>query len=100
MRVVEAGSFAEAARRAGTTTSAMSKAISRFEQAQDIRLLERTTHSLELTSDGERLIEGARTLLRDTERLEAALRRTEPALAVQGSCECAAAPDEALDESA
>jgi DNA-binding transcriptional LysR family regulator len=32
VRVVEAGSFAEAARRAGTSTSAMSKAIARFEQ--------------------------------------------------------------------
>lgn len=73
VRVVEAGSFAEAARRAGTTTSAMSKAIARFEKAHGLRLLHRTTHSLSLTDDGEELLEGARLLLRDAEELEASL---------------------------
>ncbi|WP_126975642.1 LysR family transcriptional regulator [Frigidibacter oleivorans] len=72
-RVADAGSFAEAARRAGTTTSAMSKAVSRFEQAQGIRLLNRTTHAISLTPEGERLLEGARELLREAERLEAVL---------------------------
>jgi DNA-binding transcriptional LysR family regulator len=43
VRVVEAGSFAEAARRAGTTTSAMSKAVARLEQARGMRLLHRST---------------------------------------------------------
>lgn len=73
VRVVEAGSFAEAARRAGTTTSAMSKAVARFERAHGIRLLHRTTHALSLTDEGERLLEGARDLLREAERLEASL---------------------------
>lgn len=73
VRVAEAGSFAEAARRAGTTTSAMSKAVTRFEQARGVRLLHRTTHSISLTLDGEKLIEGARDLLREAERLEATL---------------------------
>jgi DNA-binding transcriptional LysR family regulator len=73
VRVVEAGSFAEAARRAGTTTSAMSKAVARFEAANGIRLLHRTTHALSLTDEGERLLEGARDLLREAERLEASL---------------------------
>lgn len=73
VRVVEAGSFAEAARRAGTSTSAMSKAVIRFEQAHGVRLLHRTTHSISLTLDGEKLLEGARDLLRDAERLEALL---------------------------
>ena len=72
-RVVEAGSFAEAARRAGTTTSALSKAVSRFERQHGVRLLHRSTHSLSLTDEGERLLEGARDLLREAERLEAAL---------------------------
>ena len=72
-RVVEAGSFAEAARRAGTTTSALSKAVSRFERQNGVRLLHRSTHSLSLTDEGERLLEGARDLLREAERLEAAL---------------------------
>lgn len=72
-RVVDAGSFAEAARRAGTTTSALSKAVSRFEQAHGVRLLHRTTHAISLTSEGERLLEGTRDLLREAERLEATL---------------------------
>lgn len=75
-RVVEAGSFAEAARRAGMTTSALSKAVSRFEQAHGVRLLHRTTHAISLTSEGERLLEGTRDLLREAERLEATLDRT------------------------
>lgn len=73
VRVVEAGSFAEAARRAGTTSSAMSKSIARFEQRHGVRLLHRTTHSLSLTQEGERLLEGARRLLQDAERLGASL---------------------------
>ncbi|WP_343712003.1 LysR family transcriptional regulator [Inquilinus sp.] len=75
-RVADAGSFAEAARRAGTTTSAMSKSVSRFEQAHGVRLLHRTTHAISLTSEGERLLEGARDLLREVERLEATLEHT------------------------
>ncbi|MBB3692848.1 LysR family transcriptional regulator [Sphingomonas sp. BK580] len=74
-RVVEAGSFAAAARRAGTTTSALSKAVSRFEQANGVRLLNRSTHALSLTPEGERLLEGARDLLREAERVEAMLDR-------------------------
>jgi DNA-binding transcriptional LysR family regulator len=74
-RVVDAGSFAEAARRAGTTTSALSKAVSRFEQAHGVRLLHRTTHAISLTPEGERLLEGTRDLLREAERLEATLDR-------------------------
>lgn len=72
-RVVEAGSFAEAARRAGTTTSALSKAVSRFERQHGVRLLHRSTHALALTAEGERLLEGAHDLLREAERLEATL---------------------------
>lgn len=64
-RVVDAGSFAEAARRAGSTTSALSKAVSRFENANGVRLLHRTTHAISLTPEGERLLEGARDLLRE-----------------------------------
>lgn len=72
-RVVDAGSFAEAARRAGTTTSALSKAVSRFEQAHGVRLLHRTTHAISLTAEGERLLEATRDLLHEAERLEATL---------------------------
>lgn len=76
VRVVDAGSFSDAARRSGTTTSAMSKAVTRLEQAHGIKLLHRTTHAISLTPDGEKLIEGARHLLREAEQLQAMLDRT------------------------
>ncbi|MGA0594223.1 LysR substrate-binding domain-containing protein [Enterovirga sp. CN4-39] len=73
VRVVEAGSFAEAARRAGMTTSAMSKAVARFEQARGIRLLHRSTHSLALTDEGDRLMAAGRALAESLARVQSAL---------------------------
>ncbi|WP_022724047.1 LysR family transcriptional regulator [Rhodopseudomonas sp. B29] len=73
VRVVEAGSFAEAARRAGTTTSAMSKAVARFEQAHGMRLLHRSTHSLALTEEGDRLMEAGRALAESLAHVQSAL---------------------------
>jgi DNA-binding transcriptional LysR family regulator len=73
VRIVEAGSFAEAGRRAGATASAMSKAISRFEQTHGVRLLHRTTHSIALTEEGDRLLEQGRVLLESLERIETSL---------------------------
>ena len=75
-QVVEAGSFAEAARRAGSSTSALSKSVSRFERQHGVRLLHRTTHAISLTPEGERLLEGARVLLGAADRLDAMLDRT------------------------
>lgn len=72
-RIVEAGSFAEAARRAGTTTSAVSKALSRFESQHGVRLLHRTTHALSLTGEGERMLMLARGLLEEVNQVENAL---------------------------
>lgn len=72
VRIVEAGSFSEAARRSKTSTSAMSKAVSRLEKAQGVRLLNRTTHSLSLTPEGERLMAVGRTLLDGLEEAESA----------------------------
>ncbi len=71
--IVEAGTFAEAARRAGTTTSAISKSVSRIEQAHGVRLLHRTTHSLSLTDEGEQILNEVQDLLRQIERLEGSL---------------------------
>lgn len=72
VRIVEAGSFSEAARRSNTSTSAMSKAVSRLERAHGVRLLNRTTHSLSLTPEGERLLAVGRKLLNDLEDAEGA----------------------------
>lgn len=73
VRVVEAGSFAEAARRAGTTTSAMSKAVARFERARGMRLLHRSTHSLALTEEGDRLMVAGRALADSLASVQSAL---------------------------
>jgi len=79
-RIVEAGTFAEAARRAGTTTSAVSKSVSRIELAYGVRLLHRTTHGLSLTSDGEQILDEVHALLRQVECLDSSL----AALGTQG----------------
>ena len=76
VRVIESGSFSEAARRSGSTTSALSKAVTRLERAHGVKLLHRTTHAISLTPDGEKLIEGARHLLREAEQLQGMLDRT------------------------
>jgi len=72
VRIVEAGSFSEAARRSNTSTSAMSKAVSRLEQAHGVRLLNRSTHSLSLTVEGDRLLAVGRKLMEDLEDAHAA----------------------------
>lgn len=51
-RVVEAGSFSEAARRMGSSKSGVSKTISRLEKALGVRLLNRSTRKLSLTEIG------------------------------------------------
>lgn len=75
VRVVEAGSFAAAARRLGMTTSAVSKTITRFETLHGVRLLHRSTHSLSPTAEGEVLLDAAREILSGLDRLETAIAR-------------------------
>ncbi|MBF0213611.1 MAG: LysR family transcriptional regulator [Magnetococcales bacterium] len=53
VRVVESGSFAEAARKGGLSRAAVSKYIEALEEHLGIRLLNRTTRSLHLTVEGE-----------------------------------------------
>ncbi|MBV7314535.1 LysR family transcriptional regulator [Shewanella sp. NIFS-20-20] len=52
-QVVSAGSFTGAAQRSGHSTSYISKEINRLEQRLGLRLLHRTTRTLNLTPDGE-----------------------------------------------
>ena len=63
VRVAEAGSFSEAARRSNCSTSAMSKAVGRLEKARGVRLLNRTTHALSLTPEGDHLLAVGQRLL-------------------------------------
>lgn len=71
--VVSAGSFAEAGRRLGMATSAVSRTIARLEAARGVKLLHRSTHALSLTKDGELLIDVAREAMAGVDRVEAAL---------------------------
>src|SRR5450830_598347 len=49
------GSFSAAARRLGLTPAAISKSVNRLELRLGVRLFQRSTRSLALTTDGERL---------------------------------------------
>ncbi len=57
--VVEAGSFSRAGEVLGLSASGVSRSISRLEQRLGVRLLDRTTRTLHLTSEGANLYERA-----------------------------------------
>jgi DNA-binding transcriptional LysR family regulator len=59
-RVVEAGSFSEAARRLKMPVSTVSRRIAELEAASGVRLLERSTRSLRPTDAGSEVLEHAR----------------------------------------
>lgn len=64
VRVVDEGSFTAAARALGTTTSAVSKCISRLEERLGVCLFERTTRSLGPTAAGQLFGDHCRRILR------------------------------------
>jgi DNA-binding transcriptional LysR family regulator len=66
--VVEAGSFAAAARERNLPPNNLSRQVQRLERDLGIRLLQRTTRSLGLTSSGRELVEGARGALAQLEQ--------------------------------
>jgi len=79
-RVVEAESFAEAARRLETSRSVVSKAVAKLEKALGARLLNRTTRHLSLTEIGAAVAEHCTRMLDEAvqaEKLVASL-NTEP----------------------
>lgn len=62
---VESSSFSAAARSLGTTPSAISKRVAKLEDRLGARLLQRTTRSLSLTTDGTVYYERVARLLRE-----------------------------------
>lgn len=64
---VELNSFSAAARVLGTTPSAISKRVAKLENCLGIRLLQRTTRSLNLTPEGTTYYEQVARLLRELE---------------------------------
>ena len=71
VRVVESGSFAEAARRMGVSAPMVTKYIGHLEQSLGTRLLNRSTHSLSLTDSGHAYYQRCVQLLEDLDEAEA-----------------------------
>jgi DNA-binding transcriptional LysR family regulator len=70
---VEAGSFTLAGRRLGVTTSAVGKAIAQLERRLGARLLNRSTRSLSLTSEGEAYYKACLAALAEIDAAQALL---------------------------
>lgn len=80
LRIVETGNLSAAARRLGTTQPTVSRRLQMLESWLGVKLLQRTTHSMSLTEDGERFFARAKSLIEDWNSLEEELRgaRTTP----------------------
>jgi len=75
VKVAEAKSFTEAARRLGMSPSGASKVLTRLEERLGVRLINRTTRSVSLTDDGQAFYERCHQILSELEDAEAALTR-------------------------
>lgn len=62
-QTIEAGSFVGAARALGISTAAVSKNVNSLEQALGVRLINRTTRTLNLTAEGAAFLKQARVAL-------------------------------------
>jgi DNA-binding transcriptional LysR family regulator len=71
VRVMDRGSFSNAAKDLGLTPSAVSKLVSRLEDRLGVRLLERSTRRLALTPEGETFLARARRIVADIDEAEA-----------------------------
>jgi DNA-binding transcriptional LysR family regulator len=70
LRVVETGSFSEAARQLRMTPSTVSKLIGRIEARLGVRLLERSTRRLSLTQEGRVYHDRSHAILAELEAIE------------------------------
>ncbi len=74
VRIVEAGSLSAAALRLSTTQPTVSRRLQTLEKLLGLKLLQRNTHVMKLTEDGERCYAHARTLLESWQGIEDDLR--------------------------
>jgi DNA-binding transcriptional LysR family regulator len=74
VRIVEAGSLSAAAAQMGTTQPTVSRRLQALERSLGLPLLQRSTHAMKLTEDGERCYERAKELLASLEAFEDDLR--------------------------
>ncbi|CCG07373.1 LysR family transcriptional regulator [Pararhodospirillum photometricum] len=75
VRVVEEGSFSGAARRLGSSTSAISRQVAQLEAGLGVRLLQRTTRSLTLTEAGQGYYQRVSQALSDLDDADRAVRQ-------------------------
>lgn len=76
-RVVETGSFSEAARRLDMSRSAVSKAVAKLEKDLNTRLLQRSTRHLSLTETGIALAQHAKHIVEEADHAERAVNSLE-----------------------
>ncbi|WP_431824072.1 LysR family transcriptional regulator [Burkholderia sp. F1] len=74
VRIVESGSLSAAAAQLNTTQPTISRRLQALERSLGVRLLQRTTHTMRLTVDGERCFKRAKELLASWASFEADLR--------------------------
>lgn len=74
VRIVEAGSLSAAAQQMGATQPTVSRRLQALERSLGVRLLQRSTHAMKLTEEGERCYARARELLGNWDAFEADLR--------------------------
>ena len=74
VRIVDAGSLSAAAQQLGTTQPTVSRRLQALERHFGLRLLQRSTHGMQLTEDGERCLQHARGLLDNWAGIEQDLR--------------------------
>lgn len=70
VRTVEAGSFSAASRIIGSSQSAVSKSVSALEKRLNVKLIQRSTRTFSLTSEGQAYYERVAPLLRAIEDAE------------------------------
>lgn len=72
-QVVQLGSFSEAARRTGVPVSSLSRKIGRLERQLGVRLLDRTTRSLNATETGREFFLHCQQIMEAVEGAQASL---------------------------
>ncbi len=74
IRIVEAGSLSAAAAQLASTQPTVSRRLAALERSLGVRLLQRSTHGMRLTADGERCYKRAKDLLESWAAFEADVR--------------------------
>ncbi|MEM1261391.1 MAG: LysR family transcriptional regulator [Pseudomonadota bacterium] len=77
VKVVEVGSFAEAARQMGTTKSVITKRVNQLEEHLQLELLQRSTRRLSITDTGSALYERCVRVLADLDEAKSAVSSVE-----------------------